>query len=443
MKHAKPVPRYTSYPTAPHFHGGIDSAVYRNWLRSIDASSSLSLYAHIPFCDTLCWFCGCTTKHTRRYQPVAAYLPFLKSEIAAVASSVPVQARVQTVHWGGGSPTILTVDDILDLAAHICGSFNVSPAAEFSIEIDPRGVGREKIEVLALAGVTRASIGVQDFDSRVQRAINRLQSFEETRDVICQLRSAGIQKVNLDLIYGLPGQTDRSVAATVGRVLELKPDRIAVFGYAHVPWMKRHQMMLDEMALPDAAQRFQHSQLMANIFCDAGYEPIGLDHFARADDSLTQARNNGRLKRNFQGYTNDPADVLLGFGASSIGNMNQGYIQNATPTDKYQRLIAEQGLATVKGYALQPVDKMHAHIIERLICDFGFSCQPVKYSYGNAANRIFQIARNIAHRDQDGLVDWDNDTFRITSKGKPYVRSICAEFDAFLNRGTARHSLAI
>ncbi len=443
LKHAKPAPRYTSYPTTPHFHDGVDSSTYRAWLKEIGFSQSLSLYVHIPYCDTLCWFCGCNTKHTRSYRPVADYLPYVRAEIATIATCIMSSDRVQTIHWGGGSPTILAPNDICDLAAHIRGQFNVSPSAGFSVEIDPRGMERDKIDALAAAGVTRASIGVQDFDVGVQRAINREQSFEETRDVILELRSAGIKKINIDLIYGLPHQTVTSVATTVSQVLELMPDRIALFGYAHVPWMKRHQSMLDETALPDACERFEQSQLMGNLLCEGGYERIGMDHFALPADPLTKAKHNGSLRRNFQGYTDDPADVLLGVGASAIGKLRQGYVHNATPTAEYKRRIADQGLAVVNGYAVQPEDELRAHVIERLICDFALSTHSVREKFGEAADEVIAIADSYALNDQDGLVDWDNGTFRITAKGQPFVRNICAQFDAFLNQGNARHSIAV
>lgn len=442
-KHAIPAPRYTSYPTAPHFHSGVGRAEYMRWLEAIDASQSLSLYVHIPYCDTLCWFCGCNTKYTRKYRPVADYLPVLKKEIGRVSKHVTASAGVQTIHWGGGSPTILNPEDTLDLAAHIRSQFDVLSSAGFSIEIDPRGMGHEKIGALANAGVTRASIGVQDFDAGVQMTINRRQSFEETRDVILELRRVGIEKINIDLIYGLPGQTLSSVAATVDQVLALMPDRIALFGYAHVPWMKTHQRMLDDAALPDALARFEQSHLMADLLCVGGYERIGMDHFALPDDPLNQARRAGRLRRNFQGYTDDPADVLLGFGASAIGKLQEGYVHNATPTAEYKKLIADHGIAVVNGYALKPDDELRAYVIERLICDFAFSCRSVRGEFGAAANEIIAIASTVARDDKDGLVDWDDDTFRITDKGQPFVRSICAQFDGFLERGNARHSMAV
>ncbi len=440
---AKPVPRYTSYPTAPHFHDGIDSDAYRTWLGAIGPQQSLSLYFHIPFCDTLCWFCGCSTKHTRRYDPVKDYLPFLKSEISTVAGLVDDGAMVNTMHWGGGSPTILSPEDTLSLAETVRSRFPFDPNTEFSVEIDPRGMTADKIEALARAGVTRASIGVQDFNERVQEAINRRQSFEETRDVMSGLRAAGIERINVDLIYGLPWQTTSSVAKTIARVVELKPDRLAVFGYAHVPWMKKHQTMIDDVTLPDIEDRFRQSQLMSELLCKAGYQRIGMDHFALPDDPLNKARRSGKLRRNFQGYTDDPADILLGFGASAIGKLVRGYVHNATPTAEYKQLIETQGLAVVSGYEFRPEDGLRAHVIERLICDFEFSTGDLQRRFGSRAQGVIDIARDYATSDGAGLVEWHADRFRVTPEGQPFVRNVCARFDAFLGHGTARHSVSV
>ena len=442
-KYARSLPRYTSYPTAPHFHDGIGIKTYRSWLEAITDRQSLSLYAHIPFCDTLCWFCGCSTKHTRRYQPVNEYLPYLKNEISTVASLIDANAPVKTIHWGGGSPTILTPEDMLSLADAIKARFNVAGDAEFSVEIDPRGMTGKKIEALGSAGVTRASIGVQDFNERVQAAINRRQSFEETEAVMQGLRAAGISKINLDLIYGLPWQTCASVADTVARVVELKPDRLAVFGYAHVPWMKRHQTMIDDETLPGIEERFRQSQLMADLLSEAGYERIGMDHFALPDDPLSKAWRAGGLRRNFQGYTDDPADVLLGFGASAIGRMEQGYVKNVTPIAQYKELVGEHGLAVQSGYEFHADDHLRGHVIERLICDYAFSGAELRHRFGLQAEEILNIADDFAAHDDDGLVEWDRETFRITPAGRPFVRNVCAHFDAYLDQGNARHSLSI
>ncbi|MGI9412222.1 MAG: oxygen-independent coproporphyrinogen III oxidase, partial [Hyphomicrobiales bacterium] len=442
-KYSSPVPRYTSYPTAPHFHDGVSGTDYAQWLETADPAGILSLYFHIPYCDTLCWFCGCHTKMTRRYDPVAAYLPSLHDEIAQVSEALPSGPRVNHIHWGGGSPTILEPEDIRRLAMKTYEHFNVGPQAEFAVEIDPRGFDPERIRVLAEVGVTRASIGVQDFDPKVQSAINRRQSFEETRQVVAWLRDAGIAAVNLDIMYGLPHQTTNTIVRTVEQVIALAPDRIALFGYGHVPWMKRHQSMIDEAALPDVRQRFAQASRAAELLTAAGYRTIGLDHFARPEDTLAQAARDGTLRRNFQGYTADAADALLGFGASAIGSLPQGYCQNTAPISDYRNRVADKGLATVRGIALGPDDKMRRWVIERLMCDLALSSRALRARFGQNAECLLGGSIDLDGYEHDDLIARGDDGFRVTAAGRPFIRAICAEFDAYLKRDRARHSVAV
>jgi oxygen-independent coproporphyrinogen-3 oxidase len=318
-KYARPVPRYTSYPTAPHFHAGIGAARAAAWLEALPAASRLSLYFHIPFCRSLCWFCGCHTKITNRTAPVERYLETMLAEIAVAAKHLGRGRTVAHIHLGGGSPRLLSPDDLRRLAAALHRDFTVAPDAEFAIEIDPRTVDEARAAALGEIGVNRASLGVQDFDPAVQRAINRVQPLELTARVAGLLRGHGITRLNLDLMYGLPLQSTAGFAATVETALALAPDRIALFGYAHVPWMKKHQALIDTAALPDAWQRWCQARAAARRLEQAGYAAIGLDHFAKPQDALACAAAAGTLRRNFQGYTADPADALVGFGASAIG----------------------------------------------------------------------------------------------------------------------------
>ena len=442
-KYAAPVPRYTSYPTAPHFHEGVGEATYAGWLESMDPASTLSLYLHIPYCDTLCWFCGCHTKITRRYDPIAAYLPSLCEEIATVSDIVPSGPRTTHIHWGGGSPTILTPEDIKALALCVYDHFDVSHAVEFSVEIDPRGLDVERVRAMAEAGVTRASIGVQDFDPKVQSAINRNQSYEETARAISWLREVGIQAVNLDVMYGLPHQNARTLERTVEQVTSLEPDRIALFGYGHVPWAKTHQKMIDEDALPGVSERFAQASLAAGLLNEAGYRTIGLDHFARPDDTMALAEQEGKLRRNFQGYTVDAADALIGFGASSIGSLAEGYCQNAAPIADYRRKIAETGLATVKGVELTPDDHMRRWAIERLMCDLALSSAALDARFGAAGKQLLDGPMDLTGFESDGLIARGDDGIRVTAAGRPFIRAICAEFDAYLKRSPQQHSLAV
>ncbi len=437
-----PVPRYTSYPTAPHFHE-IDNETYGKWLRAIGEKAQISLYVHIPFCDTLCWFCGCNTKHTLKYAPIAAYLKTLYRELRAVAATLPHDTVVRNIHWGGGSPTILGADDIDKLAGLIANAFSLHSDLEFSVEIDPRGIDEERINALLKNGLTRASIGVQDFDPQVQRAINRIQPFNETKKVITALRAGGVKSINLDVLYGLPHQTEETLARTIEKVVELNADRVSLFGYAHVPWMKSHQRMIKLEHLPDIQQRFQQSQFAAKLLKSSGYVAIGMDHFAKPGDTLAVAQSTGTLKRNFQGYTSETYDALIGAGASAISQLPQGYVQNYVPTSHYSRAVEESSFAASKGVALTEDDRLRAFVIERLMCDFELSYEGLRAMFGDMAVQIIAEAEAFAEQDQDGLCAATLHGLIISAKGRPFVRTICAWFDAHLNKGKAKHSLAV
>ena len=309
-RHAAALPRYTSYPTANHFTGEVGPADYRAWLPGLDAAAPISLYLHIPFCQQLCWYCACNTKATRRYEPVTEYLALLDTEIAAVAALLHARPEIAHLHWGGGSPDILHARDILRLGDALRGRFNLRPDAEFAVEVDPRLLKAEQADSFARIGVNRVSIGVQDFDPSVQDAIGRHQGYDVTRAAIDSFRDRGVRSINVDLVYGLPRQTEDSVARTLEQVLTLAPDRIAIFGYAHLPQRMRHQQLIDQNELPGATHRFAQSNRLASILSEAGYVQLGLDHFARGDDPLARKP----LARNFQGYTTDSADVLIGLG---------------------------------------------------------------------------------------------------------------------------------
>ena len=330
-RYDKRVPRYTSYPTAPHFHPGINAAAYERWLTAIGPDAALSLYFHVPFCHEMCWYCGCHTKIVRRYEPIGDYAATMADEVALIGGLLETRPPVTHLHWGGGTPTILSADDLERLMGEIRGRFNVAPDAEIAVEMDPRTMTGDRVRALAQAGVNRASLGVQDFNEHVQKAINRIQPFEMTAQVVEWLRAAGIGAINFDLMYGLPYQAVDDVLRTVDLAVELQPDRMAVFGYAHVPWMKTHQKMIPDESLPGAWQRFEQAEAAAARLAERGYRRIGLDHFGLETDPMTEALDRGRLHRNFQGYTTDEARTLIGFGASSIGALPQGYVQNAPP----------------------------------------------------------------------------------------------------------------
>jgi oxygen-independent coproporphyrinogen-3 oxidase len=437
------VPRYTSYPTAPHFHPGVADAAYREWLAALPDGAGISLYLHIPYCDRLCWFCACNTRQTRQYAPVTRYLAALHKEIDTVAELVGTSVKVRSVHFGGGSPTMLQPADIVALDGRLRRAFAFEPDAEISVEIEPNDMDEARFDALAAIGMTRVSLGVQDFDPRVQAAINREQSFELTRSAVEGARARGARSVNLDLVYGLPHQTVASVESTVRQALQLRPDRIALFGYAHVPWFKKHQTMIDEAWLPDARERFAQSTRAGEVIVEGGYEAIGLDHFARPDDSLAVAMRTGRMHRNFQGYTDDEGEVLIGLGASSIGRLPQGYIQNNTATGEYERLVGENGLAVARGYAFSEEDLARGWVIERLMCDFAFSPAELARLFPVHAPGILADARKLVSEDRGSVFAEEPDRFVVTPEGRPLVRTVAAGFDTFLRTGKARHSAAV
>jgi len=438
-RYSAPVPRYTSYPTAPHFSNAIGDKEYAAWLAALPERARLSLYLHIPFCDTLCWYCGCNTKAVRRYEPVADYLQSLMAEMAGVASRVPRTHQVTHIHWGGGSPNILSSKHISDLAVGIRDRLNASDDAEFAVEVDPRGLSGERIAAFAQAGVTRVSIGVQDFDPKVQAAINRVQSFEATKRVVELFREHGVTAINIDLVYGLPHQTRDSISKTIEQVMALEPNRIATFGYAHLPDRLVHQRLIKQSTLPDVVERFAQSNRLARMLVAAGYVRIGLDHFAHADDPLVT----GLVSRNFQGYTNDAADALVGLGASAIGRLPEGYVQNSVAVADYARRISEHGLATVRGVALTLDDRMRAFVIERIMCDLSFPATELRRRFGQTAAPILEQAAALIEADRDCLVERDGDGFRVTQRGRPFVRAIAACFDNYLDTEQARHSLGV
>jgi oxygen-independent coproporphyrinogen III oxidase len=442
-RYSAPVPRYTSYPTAPHFHPGVGADTYARWLSREDGDEPLSLYLHVPFCDRLCWYCGCHTKQVRRYDPVGAYVDALVAEIALVASHLPKRRSVGTIHFGGGSPTILSPSDLTRLRQVLDATFDVDPTAEISVEIDPGYVDAVKLAAWRDFGMTRASVGVQDFDPAVQKAINRPQSFQQTQRVVSLLRDLGIGGVNLDVVYGLPHQTKESLEETLALSLSMQPDRFAIFGYAHVPWMKKHQTLIDEAALAGVEERLEMLQLIGEQLSAAGYLAIGIDHFARPGDSLAQALDRGEVKRNFQGYTTDRAPSLIGFGASSIGRVEGGYVQNIVATGDYIRTVREGRLPIAKGFALSPIDRAVGDAIEGLMCAYEFSVSALKARYGAAAESVRADAERIAADDTDGFIRFDGDRFEVLPQGRLFVRTIAARFDRYFGAGKARHSVAV
>lgn len=439
----RPVPRYTSYPTAPHFHPGVGPETYARWLAAVPVDRPVSLYFHVPFCARLCWYCGCHTKIVGHYRPVQEYADLLRTEVARVADALPARLAVGHVHFGGGTPTMLSATDFAAITDEMRKRFAIAPHAEIAVEIDPRTFDDDRAAALAAAGVNRVSLGVQDFDPAVQQAVNRVQSFELTAGVVNALRVHGIAAINLDLMYGLPHQTVEGVVRTVDRVVALAPDRLAVFGYAHVPWLKSHQRLIDETALPDGPARLALAEAIAERLTDHGFRRIGLDHFVRIGDPLARALDAGRLRRNFQGYTADSNDALIGIGASAIGTLPQGYAQNAVSLRAYREAITAGSFATAKGIAIDDDDRRRRAVIERLMCDFVVDLAKIEAAFGPDPEGFTSEMAALAPLVDDGLVEIDPRRVRVTESGRPFVRTVCAAFDRYLDAGRARHSRAV
>jgi oxygen-independent coproporphyrinogen III oxidase len=437
------VPRYTSYPTAPHFHPGIGPDQYGKWLGQLDPATELSLYLHIAYCAEMCWFCGCHTKITRKYAPVATYLEALLAEVELVAKHLPTKMAARHVHFGGGSPTILTPEDFVRTVETLRQHFILKPDAEIAVELDPRTADETYVQAMASVGVTRASIGVQDFDPKVQEAINRIQPYDVTANVIEWLRRHGVPEINLDLVYGLPYQSVDGLLDTIDKAHGFKPRRIALFGYAHVPWMKKHQRLIPEAALPDTDTRWDQYELGTKRLEDLGYVKIGLDHFAAPDDPLAIALNEKRLHRNFQGYTTDSADVLIGLGASGIGSLPQGYVANVGETHHYLDAIRAGRLATSRGVAMDADDHLRRDLIMSLMCDLELDVDAVCARHNADPSQFDDDLAKLAPMMEDGLARLNGRHIVMTDDGRTLVRAAAAIFDKYLKKGEQRHSKAV
>jgi oxygen-independent coproporphyrinogen-3 oxidase len=447
QKYAVNVPRYTSYPTAPHFNHSVGQEDYCRWLGEMEPETGISIYIHIPFCDRLCWFCGCHTKHTLKYQPVRNYLAVLYKEIELVGELIGKYARVNQLHLGGGSPSMLKSEDLHDLKASLSSNFRFIDDAQISIELDPSDLVENQLDGFANFGMNRASIGVQDFSDDVQKAINRPQSFEDTQFVVGRLRKTGINSLNIDALYGLPLQTAAGLRDTLGQVVSLNPDRIALFGYAHVPWMKKHQQMIDESTIPDIRTRFTQARMAEDFLRQSGYLQIGIDHFALPGDSLAVAMKDKKLRRNFQGYTTDDSKFLIGLGASSIGKTPAGFVQNTHATANYMKQVECGELPIFRGRSISTADKLRSGVIEQLMCNFEISFEWLEENAnpGNSAeiDKIHDIARQLAADSRDGYFTQSKNGYMISCEGRPFTRQFAACFDEYLKQNSARYSVAV
>lgn len=423
-----------------------------NWLEAIGPKDSLSLYLHVPFCREICHYCGCHTKASKQDTPLKSYGTTLGREIELVATHLKNSGPVKHIHWGGGTPSLLPRESLIELTGLMRVLFDFAPDMEHAIELDPRLVTKDLAETLVQVGVNRASLGVQDFDLDVQKAIGRVQPFDVVAKATDYLRAAGLDALNFDLMYGLPGQSEATILDTIEKTLRLNPGRIALFGYAHVPWMRKHQRLIDEAMLPSAAERIALADLARAELLKAGYIPVGLDHFARPDDSMAIALNDGSLKRNFQGYTTDQGEQLIGLGVSSIGKLSNGFIQNMPDTGNWRRSIEAGHLPISKGMALSVDDRLRGQIIEDLMTNYSCDLLDVCKRFGTPIEALDYSLSSLQELETDGLVQIDrsaNDNARVqvTDAGRPYVRLAAAAFDAYLAEsqasGKARHSAAV
>ncbi|WP_417485788.1 oxygen-independent coproporphyrinogen III oxidase [Maricaulis sp.] len=425
------VPRYTSYPPATKFRGGTGLEQWQGWMQEQGEAPALSVYVHIPFCKSMCWYCGCHTTIPNGHQRVRNYLTALDIDITRRAEIAPTDARVCHIHFGGGSPDMLSADEFRAVMHRIRTAFNVTADAEIAVELDPRELDAELCRAMAETGVNRASLGVQDISPEVQKLINRPQSRDVVQAAADRLREVGIAAINMDMMYGLPAQTVTKVRETAGAIAEMGADRVSVFGYAHVPWFKKHQRAIPENRLPGAEERFDQMQAAGQALSEAGYDRIGLDHFARPGDPLAQAARNGGLRRNFQGYTTDPSTILVGLGASAISECPQGYVQTEPNPVRYADAVIAGKDMLVRGIERSPAQRAVADRIAALLCKFE--------TWLEADDPVDQINDMVL----DGLARIDGQRITLTAAGRPYVRNLAARLDPDFRFSTDQHSVAV
>lgn len=437
------LPRYTSYPTAVAFEPADGEQEARRWLAATRPGEVISAYVHVPFCKRMCWYCGCHTSVFHEYDRVRAFYETLRLEVDLWADAIGPHAGAAHLHFGGGSPNALSPADFLGLVRHMADRFRLRPGAEVAAELDPGMLSDAFIDAAGEAGVTRVSLGVQTFDAGVQAKVNRIQPFEMVAAASDRLRRAGVGAINFDLMYGLPGQTPDNVAASTAAAVTLRPDRVAVFGYAHVPWMKKHQVMIRDADLADVAGRWEQAEAADEALVAAGYVRIGLDHYALPDDSLSVAAVGGVLRRNFQGYTDDPAPVLVPIGPSSIGRFAEGFLQNAITTDLWGREVEASRLPIARRFAVTAEDGLRAAIIERLMCDLFVDVDAVCGDHGFDPSVLDGAVAAAGGLQADGLCEVHGRRIRIPADASRVMRVVAACFDARLPTAAARHARAV
>ena len=429
-------PRYTSYPTAPVWKESYGPEQLRAELAREDASprEGLALYVHVPFCESLCHFCACNKVITRKREPAVRFLEVVGREVAAVREALRVPRAATQQHWGGGTPTFLTPDQLVQLHRSVTQAFPMQEGAEVSVEVDPRVTAQEQVAALAECGFNRISMGVQDFDPRVQQAIHREQSVEQTGRLVEWSRAAGFESVNFDLIYGLPYQSEATFAETLARVLELAPDRLALYSYAHVTWLAKQQRGFEKHDLPDPASKLRIFSSAVRRFLEAGYRYIGLDHFAKPEDELSQALTDRTLRRNFMGHTTQAGVDLLGFGPSAISELRGGYAQSFRDLAAWEEAVLARGIPTMRGHAFTADDLERRWIIGRILCHGELRAAEFASEFGGAfAERYARELASLAPAVADGLLRVSRDgSLALTPLGRLLVRNVAMAFDAYL-----------
>ena len=439
-KYDRPGPRYTSYPTAPEWKGDFKAPRYLEHLaRAEKAGGPLSMYVHLPFCREMCRFCGCNVIATHDRSRADAYLDVLEKEVALVAAHLPTRRTVSQLHWGGGTPTFLDEEQLTRCHAILARHFEFLPDAELAVEIDPAITTRRQVQVLAGLGFNRISMGVQDFDAKVQETVGRIQGERETAELVQAARAAGYRGVNLDLIYGLPYQTPETWADTLRRILSMRPDRMAVFGFAYTPWFKPHQNLLPKEALPDPEARVRQFLQTVEAFTGDGYRLIGLDHFALQTDELARAQAAGTMFRNFQGYTVRPAEDTIAFGVSSIADVGGAYGQNPHRLKDWVDAVEAGRIPIERGAAMSADDVLRRFVINRVMCQLRLDLGEVEAQFGRAARQAIEadLEGGLDELEADGLVAYDGGVLTVRPLGQLLVRNVAMLFDAYLKQGDA------
>ncbi len=437
-KYDRPGPRYTSYPTAPHFNESFSSDSYLEEVvktNRLENKRDLSLYFHVPYCDTLCYFCGCNMVISRNRNRINKYVDYLKNEISLLRSYLAPNRRVSQLHWGGGTPTHLNPDEMKDLISCINKNFNFKDNAEKGCEIDPRELTYDHLVALREGGFNRISMGVQDFNEKVQKAVNRIQPEDMTREVVERVRSLNFDSINLDLMYGLPFQSVETFEKTLDTMIDISPDRIALFNYAHVPWLKKHMELIKKEDLPSPEEKLNILKLSIEKLTDAGYVFIGMDHFAKPDDELSIALREKKLYRNFQGYSTHSGSDLYAMGITGISQLERVYAQNFKTEKEYFTALDDGKLPTAKGYLLSDDDLLRREVIMRLMCDFELDFAAIEKQFKINFEEYFAYGlENLKEFTDDNLLRISQRKITVTDMGRLLIRNIAINFDGYIER---------